>query len=121
MKGIDFGRILAVIVVTTFLLSNIALAQPVSRLPITPVGPTTIGGIVDLLRQIVRWIYIIFFIVAVAFILFAAFTYLMAGSDEGKVEKARNMILYAAIAIVVALMSVGFEQIIRNFLQSPTQ
>ncbi len=100
---------------------DLAIAQIPTTLPQVPqVGPTTVGGVVDLVRYIVRWVYIIFFIVAVLFILFAAFTYLSAGGDEEKVKTARNMIIYASIAILVALLAVAFEAIIKGFLLSPT-
>jgi undecaprenyl pyrophosphate phosphatase UppP len=83
------------------------------------VGPTTVGGLVDVLRNVVRWVYIIFFVLAVMFILFAAFNYLTAGGEAEKISKAKNQLIYAIIAIVVALLAVGFETIIRNFLASP--
>ena len=82
------------------------------------VEKTSVGGIVDVLRSVVRWIYIIFFIIAVMFVLFAAFSYLTAGGDPERVTTAKNQIIYAAIAIAVALLAVGFEQIIRTFLSS---
>lgn len=103
------------------LFGDIVSAQIPTTLPQIPqVGPTTVGGVVDLVRYIVRWIYIIFFIIAVLFIILAAFTYLTAGGNEDAVGKARNMIIYAAVAIIVALLAVGFEAIVRNFLSTPT-
>ena len=98
---------------------NIASGQTTNIPGVQPVGPSTVGGIVDVLRGVVRWVYIIFFIVAVMFILFAAFNYLTAGGDAEKITTAKNQLIYAAIAIVVALLAVGFEVIIRNFLSSP--
>lgn len=83
------------------------------------VGPTTVGGLVDILRNVVRWVYIIFFVLAVLFILLAAFNYLTAGGEAEKITKAKNQLIYAVVAIVVALLAVGFETIIRNFLASP--
>jgi hypothetical protein len=53
------------------------------------------------------------------FIIFAAFSYLTAGGDPEQVSKAKSRIIYAAVAIAVALLAVGFEVIIRNFLASP--
>ena|SRR3989344_5609348 len=85
---------------------------------ITQTGPTTVSGTVDILRNIVKWIYIIFFIVAVMFILFAAYTYLMAQGDPEKVNTARNQIIYAIVAIVVALLAVGMDTAIATFLQT---
>lgn len=86
---------------------------------IPKVGPETVGGLVDVLRGVVRWVYIIFFVVAVLFILFAAFNYLTAAGDEDKVGKAKSGIIYAAIAIAIAFLAVGFETIIGTFLVTP--
>ena len=82
------------------------------------VGPTNVSGLVDVIRNVVKWVYVIFFIIAVLFILFAAFTYLTAGGDSGKVEKAKNQIIYAAVAIAVALLAVGVELIVKDLLKT---
>jgi hypothetical protein len=80
-------------------------------------GPITgFDDIVALFSKAARWMYTIFFIVAVMFILLAAYTYLSAGDDESKVRKATTMLKNAVIAIVVALLSSGVALIINNFL-----
>lgn len=111
-------------VVGLSLLTNVAVGQGLSNpnIPgVTTVGRvSTVGSLVDTVRFIVRWVYIIFFVIAVLMILFAAFTYLTAAGNEEKVKKARDSIIYAAVAVAVALLAVGFEQIIRTFLEAPT-
>ena len=109
-----------VIVLLLLGMANIASGQQANIPGVQQVGPSTMGGLIDVLRGVVRWVYIIFFIIAVMFILFAAFNYLTAGGDSEKVTTAKNQLIYAAIAIVVALLAVGFEVIIRNFLASPS-
>jgi len=110
------GLSLGILTISLPLLSGIASGQIANIPGIQPVGPGTVGGLVDVLKNVVRWIYVIFFIFAVMFIIFAAFSYLTAGGDAEKVDKAKNRIVYAAVAIAVALLAVGFEAIIRNFL-----
>ena len=114
-------KISPIITLSVLALSNVALAQQYGETytGITRTGPGTVGGIVGLLGQIVRWVYIIFFIIAVLMIILAAFSYLTAGGDEEKVKAAKNRIIYAAVAIMVALLAVGFESIIRTFLVAP--
>jgi len=85
---------------------------------ISSVGPTNVSGLVDVIRNVVKWVYVIFFIIAVLFILFAAFTYLTAGGDSEKVAKAKNQIIYAAVAIAVALLAVGVELIVKDLLKT---
>ena len=79
-------------------------------------GVSSFDDIVGLFIKATRWLYTIFFIVATMYILFAAYTYLTAGGDATKVEKATKMIKNAVIAIVVALLASGVALIINNFL-----
>lgn len=76
----------------------------------------SVGGVIDALNRIVGWTYTIFFIAAAFFILVAAYKFLFAQDDIEKIKSAKNQILYAVIAIVIALLSVSFDVIIRNFL-----
>jgi hypothetical protein len=106
--------------------SNFALAQQPPAVDIgqvqtsiRKVGPETVGGIVRLAGMVVYWTYILFFVLAVFFILFAAFTYLTAAGDPEKVGKAKNMLIYAVVAIAIAFLAVGFEKIIGTFLVQP--
>ncbi len=78
----------------------------------------TAGGLLNVIANIVRWVYILFFIIAVLFILFAAFNYLTAHDQPDKLKSAHDQIIYAAIAIAVALLAVGVTAIIQNFLQA---
>jgi uncharacterized membrane protein len=114
-------KILPVASLAFLALSNVALAQQYGQqyTGIAPTGPGTVGGIVGLVGQVVKWVYIVFFIIAVVMIILAAFSYLFAAGDEEKVKTARSRIIYAAVAIVVALLAVGFESIIRTFLVAP--
>lgn len=75
--------------------------------------------IFTVLSKIVRWTYTIFFVVAVFFILLAAFNFLTAQGDSAKIQEARNQILWAIVAVVIAMISVGAAQIIKNFIQQP--
>jgi len=87
----------------------------------TPESPIkTPGGLLDTIAGIVKWVYIIFFIIAVMLVLFAAFKYLGGAGNPERLKKAHDMIIYAAIAIAIALLSVGAVKIIENFLQSST-
>jgi len=76
--------------------------------------PTGLKGI---LTTVVRWVYIIFFIVAVMFILFAAYTYLTAQGDAEKIKSANNQLIYAAIAVIVAFMSLGIDLLVKSLLK----
>jgi hypothetical protein len=58
----------------------------------------------------------IFWILAVAFIIWAAFTYLTAGGNEERVSTAKKRLVYALIAAAIALLAVGIDIIVENLL-----
>ncbi len=78
---------------------------------------STPDQIFSILKTIVQYTYTIFFIVAVLFIIFAAFSFLNAKGDPTKITAARSQILWAIVAIVIALISVAAAQIINNFIK----
>ncbi len=90
-------------------------AQERVRPLITPTI-TTVADILGILQFVIRIIFTLLLIVAVGFILFAAFKYLTAMGDPAKVGEAHKALLSAAIAIAVALLATGVEFIVRNIL-----
>lgn len=78
---------------------------------------TSIKDVMDILTKIVNYMYTAFFIVAIGFILLAAFNYLTAQDDPEKIKSATRQIMWAAVAIAVALISVGANKIIEEFLK----
>lgn len=72
--------------------------------------------IFTILSTVVQYTYTIFFIVAIIFIIVAAFNFLTAQGDPEKIKGARAQILWACVAIVIALISVAAAQIIKTFI-----
>lgn len=72
----------------------------------------------NLLVTAIKWVYTIFFIIAILFILIAAYNFILGGKDEKKVQLAKNQLKYAVIAIAVALLSAGASTLVQNFLES---
>ena len=81
----------------------------------------TAEGLKGVVAAVVRWIYVIFFIIAVLFLLFAAYAYLTAKGDPETIKNVHNQLIYAAIAIVVALIAVSVDLIIKNFITTGGQ
>lgn len=69
-----------------------------------------------ILIKIVQYTYTAFFIVAIFFILVAAFNFLTSRGDPEKVKSARSQILWAVVAIAIALISSGAALIIQGFV-----
>ncbi|MDP2910086.1 MAG: hypothetical protein Q8N69_03400 [bacterium] len=73
----------------------------------TPTGPVPDDPnyVFTIIQTLVNWLFYILIIAAIFIIIWAAFTFLTAGGDPEKVAKARNLILYAIVAIVVAFLA----------------
>lgn len=78
----------------------------------------SITDVYNILGRVVSYTYTIFFIVAIFFILLAAFSFLTARGDPQKIISARNQILWAAVAIAIALLSYAASAIIKDILGS---
>jgi len=80
-------------------------------------APRDIGGWMHTVNIVIRWIYTIFMVVAVVFVLLAAFQYLTSGGDKEKTKKANNMLMYAVIAIVIAILAFSITRIVGSVVQ----
>ncbi len=107
---------------TTLVLgANLSMEDAAKRLNTGP-NRSPISSPADIsriLEQFVRWFYYIFFVLAVYFLLTAAFTYLTAGGKPENITKANKSLLWAFVAIAVALISVGAATIVKSFITPP--
>ncbi len=98
-------------IMATSLMPIAALAQ------VTPPddidSPTKIVTIID---SVAGWFFAVFLALAVVFLIWAAFLYLTAAGSQEKVGNAKNALIYAIIAIVVALIAGGLTNIISSIL-----
>ena len=127
---IKFLGLYIVILIFAFSILNsvVALAQPIktpqqaAQELCDPPGScpiSTIDQIFGILKKVVQYVYIAFFFVAILFILLAAYNYLFARGDAVKVASAHKELIWASVAIAVALISVGAAQIIQSFISVP--
>lgn len=86
--------------------------------PISSVSALT--GATGLFCVIINWLFYLLLVAAVVFVLIAAFRYLTAAGDPEKVKAAGNTLLYAAIAVVVALIAKGIPFIAATFVGGTT-
>lgn len=104
---------------TTALLFGAQLAPALAgtftgSLPAAPV--TSIGGFVGLICTIAGWLFVFLVVLTVVFIILAAFNYLTASGDPEKVKNASRQLIYAAVAIVVAVLARGVPIIVATFV-----
>lgn len=74
-------------------------------------GPTQSG---NLMGGVLNTIYFWLGVVAVGFIIYAAYMYVLSNGDSGKVKKAKDTLLYAVIGIVVVLLAFSITSIVIN-------
>jgi len=84
--------------------------------PTAPGGITGPTGLVKLALDLLGWVQVFFWIAAVFFGLYAAFLYLTARGDSGKVSTANYMLIYTVVAIVVAVISYAIPAIVTGFI-----
>ena len=77
-------------------------------------------SILNDLCVVFAWAFYFLIVVAVIFVIVAAFKYLMAGGDPEKVKSAGGTLLYAAVAIGVALLAKAIPLVVGNFLGAGT-
>ena len=74
------------------------------------------SNVEEIIKDIIRWLYTIFFLTAVFFILLAAYNFIAGAGDENRLKKAKDQLKYAVIAIVIALVASGVSIVIKSFL-----
>ena len=89
--------------------------DPNMQSPITSVGDQN-SGVIGLIVVVIKWMYTLFFIVAVAMILLAAYNFVRGGSNEKLVETAKKQLKWAVVASVVALVATGISMVVQDFL-----
>ncbi len=76
-------------------------------------GPTALLGIFD---TFINWLFTILLVLAVIFILIAAFKYLTSSTKPEEISKAHKMLIYAGVAIAVALLAGSLRFIVEQLV-----
>lgn len=92
------------------------LALPLTAFAAGPVNTIdTPEEVIQAIENIGDWMYTIFLSVAVIMIVYAAFIYLTSGGGEN-VAKAHKMLIYAAVAIAVAVGANGIISLVQAII-----
>jgi len=81
-----------------------------------PTGPTTGGAVVELIVNLTNWLFVGFMVLAAVFIVFAAWQFISSGAEPAAVAQARSKLLWAVIAIGVAVLSRGIVAVVRSII-----
>ena len=110
-------RVASALTLGTFFLPSVIYAAPV--IPDPPLKDLKFADVIIILNRAVTWFFTAFLIIAVIFVILAAFKYLTSGGDPEKVKAASRSFLFAAIAIGVALLSISIRYLVQNLLGVP--
>lgn len=107
--------------VLALLIAPVALAQIPDNAPIVIPGPNDTGitdtnTIFQSICTILNYVFTGLIILAILFVLIAAFRYLTAGGDPEKVKTASKTLIYAAVAVAVGILAQAIPIIVGNFL-----
>ena len=101
-------------------LARVALAAPQGPPVPMPEGALqTTTDVSGLLIVAVDWIFWALIVFAVAMFLIGGYYYVTSGGEAEKVSKANKTLLYAALAVVVALVAAGIPFVVVSFIGSP--
>ena len=81
-----------------------------------PKGPQSGGAALDTIDVITDWIFAVLMLVAVIYLVLAAYQFITGGGDPSKVTEARQKLLYAVIGIALALAASGVDNVLRNIV-----
>ena len=87
------------------------------------------GGdsIVNLIKEVGSWLFTIFMVLAVIFLILAAYKYLFSGGSLAKkdspaeVQKAHKMLIYAVIAVAIAVLAPVIVNVLASFIKTNAQ
>lgn len=74
-----------------------------------------VNDFLQILTDLVRLAQMVFWIFAVGFGLYAAYLYLFSGGSKESVSQAHKMLIYTAVASLVAILAYGIPGIIDSF------
>lgn len=74
------------------------------------------GNIAELFKTVAEWALGIAFILAVIFLIYGGFRYILAGGNEEAAKQGRTAIFNALIGIVIIVLSFIIVQIVYNFV-----
>jgi len=104
LVGLMLGALLTVPAMT------IAQNSPTGSIPTEP------DEVWKTINTVINWAFAVLILGAVLVIVLAAYLFLTAAGDADKVAKARNYVLYALIAIVVAFLAKALISLVASML-----
>lgn len=98
-------------------MSNFAMAVPTDIIPQElPTIVKDTGTFLHIVTVAINWVFTIFVILAIIFVILAAFQFITGGGDAKNIEAARSKLIWAAVGVVVALIARGLPGVIQSIV-----
>ncbi len=110
----EFGAPVLALALPVF--ASAQISQPPVQAPNNFNNIYQITGSAGLLCTVINWIFWLLIVFTIIFVLYAAFQYLTAAGNPEKVSAAGSTLIYAAVAVVVALIAKGLPLIVSSFI-----
>ncbi len=94
---------------------TVILADAPTGESLVPNSIIGIDNIVTVIRNVIRFILLIAFVLAFIFLIIGGIRWITAGGDEKGVERARGMITAALIGLVIVLVSYALIVLVQTF------
>ena len=78
--------------------------------------PRTFQGFLGLFGTLINWLFTILLVVATLFFFMAAYLYISAQGDEGKIDKAKDILIYGIVGLAVAMLAQGVRFVVQQFV-----
>lgn len=98
------------------LLPIVVFAQAGGITGVAPIEGSQVN-LQTILNNVSNWALGLLVALATLFIIYAAYLYLTAGGAEDQLDKAKNVLIYAAIAIGVGLLSKAVAYIVTQLIR----
>ena len=102
----------------SFLLFAFILILPLVGFADNDSGVASITDILNVLQRAANWFLAIVLVLAIIIFVYVGFTFMTAEGDAERIGKAKKMFFWAIIGLIVALLSYGLRELIRNLLEA---
>lgn len=116
MKKTLIVGLLASVMFVSF--AGLVFAQLPGEIKPLPNVVTTSGELFHVIKRAANIIFTVLIIVAVIFILLAAFQFITGGGDAEQITSARGKLIWAAVGIGVAFLAQAVPTLLQGFLTS---
>ena len=106
---------LAAFTIISLLGVGIALAQPETIVPI-PETITDYASFIQAVKNVLNFVFSILLVASIMVMLVAGYQYVTSSGEQAKVDGATKMIVYAAIGLIIALLSKALQAIIPDLI-----